>query len=98
MKTLYEQLGVTPQASHTAIQQSYQRLTRKLDPDNTLHLAGEHARAEYLAVQNAYRTLSDVQTRAEYDRDRLQSSHPMPRKNNPATLILAVAARQGEVA
>jgi len=82
MKTLYEQLGVTPLASQTAIQQSYFRLSRKLDPDNTLHSPDDHGKADYLAVQNAYRTLSNVQMRAEYDLTLVQSPRPAQRKVN----------------
>lgn len=68
MKTLYEELGVTPLASHTVIQQSYFRLVKKLDPKSPLRQGGEHTREQYLAVQNAYRTLSNSQLRADYDR------------------------------
>jgi curved DNA-binding protein CbpA len=84
MKTLYQQLGVTPVASQTAIQQSYLRLAKKLDPNNPLRPGGESARAEYLAVQNAYRTLSNAQTRAEYDRSLLRSSPSGQKESRPA--------------
>lgn len=81
MKTLYEQLGVTPLASHTAIQQSYFRLSKKLDPNNPARPGGERTRTEYLAVQNAYRTLSNAQTRAEYDRTlQMQAFGPSQKK------------------
>ncbi len=49
MKTLYEQLGVTPMASQTAIQQSFFRLVKKVDPAHAPHPGAEHARAEYTA-------------------------------------------------
>ena len=68
MKTLYEELGVTPLASHTAIQQSYFRLAKKLDPKSPSRQGGKHTREQYVAVQNAYRTLSNSQLRADYDR------------------------------
>ncbi len=83
MKTLYEQLGVTPLASQTAIQQSYFRLAKKLDPKCPLLPGSECAQAEYLALQNAYRTLSNAQLRAEYDRTVLQSSRPGQKKVGP---------------
>ena len=86
MKTLYEQLGITPLASQTAIQQSYFRLAKKLDPNNPLNRDGERARAEYLALQNAYRTLSNVQMRAEYDRSLMQTSRPGQKKVTPRWL------------
>ena len=41
MKTLYEQLGGARLASQTAIQQSYFRLSRKMDPENTPYLLDE---------------------------------------------------------
>jgi curved DNA-binding protein CbpA len=80
MKTLYEQLGVTPLASQTAIQQSYFRLAKKLDLKNPLRPGGEPAQAEYLALQNAYQTLSNAQSRAEYDRTLSQSSRSGQKK------------------
>ena len=82
MKTLYEQLGVTPMASQTAIQQSFFRLAKKLDPANTLDPDAEHARAEYTALQNAYRTLSNCQSRADYDRRLQQRSSSTGAKRN----------------
>ncbi|MEO8442764.1 MAG: DnaJ domain-containing protein [Betaproteobacteria bacterium] len=87
MKTLYEQLGVTPLASQTAIQQSYFRLAKKLDPKCPLLPRGDCAQAEYRALQNAYRTLSSAQLRAEYDRTLLHSSRPGAKKNRPAILV-----------
>ena len=87
MKTLYEQLGVTPLASQTAIQQSYFRLAKKLDPKNPLCTGGECAQAEYLALQNAYRTLSNAQSRAEYDRTLVQSSRSGQKKSRPVVLV-----------
>src|SRR3954462_6858555 len=95
MKTHYEQLGGTPMASQTAIQQSYLRLIRKLDSDNTPRQAGGRDEAEFLAVQNAYRTLSNLQARAEYDRHVLQSWCPRQKRSNSTTVIAAVAASQG---
>ena len=82
MKTLYEQLGVTPMASQTAIQQSFFRLVKKVDPAHAPHPGAEHSRAEYTALQNAYRTLSNGQSRADYDRSlQQQSSSPGAKRN-----------------
>lgn len=81
MKTHYEQLGITPHASQTAVQQSFLRLAKKLDPKNPLNQCNERARAEYLAVQSAYRTLSNPDLRCDYDRSlQLQALGP-PAKN-----------------
>ena len=100
MKTLYDQLGVTPLASQTAIQQSYFRLARKLDPNNPLRPGGERAQAEYLALQSAYRTLSNLQSRAEYDRILVQSSRHGQKKGRRAILMHGsrYSTVQGEVA
>jgi DnaJ-class molecular chaperone len=81
MKTFYEQLGITPHASQTAIQQSFFRLAKKLDPKNPLNQDSERARTEYLAVQSAYRTLSNPDSRCDYDRSlQLQLLKPPARK------------------
>ena len=82
MKTLYEQLGVTAVASQTAIQQSFFRLVKKLNPANTPHPRAERACAEYTALQNAYRTLSNCQSRADYDLSlQQQPSSPGAQRN-----------------
>lgn len=78
MKTLYECLGITPQASQKAIQQSFFRLARKFDPGNPANRGNAAAREQYLAVQYAYRTLSDADARANYDRS-LQKPSPLQR-------------------
>ena len=67
MKTLYEQLGVTPQASLNAIRQSFLRLARKFDPENPVNQGNAVAHAQYRAVHDAYRTLSDPAARGQYD-------------------------------
>ena len=67
MKTLYERLGITPQATQRAIQQSFYRLAKKFDPNNPANLSRADARAEYAAVHDAFRTLSDPETRRKYD-------------------------------
>ena len=86
MKTLYEQLGVTSLASQT--------------PNNPQCPGGERAQAEYLALQNAYRTLSNVQSRAEYDRTLLQLCRSGQIKSRPAIRVYGSrdSAFQGEVA
>ena len=67
MKTHYEQLGLTPQASIRAIEQSFLRLSKKYDPKDPANGGSVTARAEYQAVHEAYRTLSDVTARRNYD-------------------------------
>lgn len=68
MKTLYDRLGVTPQASLKAIQQSFFRKAKQFDPDNPANKGNADARLQYLAVHDAYRTLSDPEARRKYDR------------------------------
>jgi len=47
-----------------------------------LHPDAERARAEHTALQNAYRTLSNCQSRADYDRSlQQQSSSPGAKRN-----------------
>ena len=80
MKTLYEQLGVTPQASPNAIQQSFFRLARRFDPEHPDNQSSDDARAQYRAVHDAYRTLSDPAARRLYDlnlqaQSRLRAPH-----------------------
>jgi len=67
MKTLYERLGITPQASSRAIQQSFFRLAKKFDPNIPANRDNAEIRTEYQAIHDAYRTLSDPDTRRKYD-------------------------------
>jgi len=86
MKTLYEQLGITPHASQTVIQQAFFRLAKKLDPKNPVNHGNDRARVDYQAVQCAYRTLSNPESRCDYDRSlQTQSPKPTPRILAPAT-------------
>lgn len=67
MKTHYERLGLTPQASTRAIEQSFLRLAKKYDPKEPLNQANVEALAMYQAVHDAYRTLNDPVARSKYD-------------------------------
>jgi len=67
MKTLYDRLGVTPQATQKAIQQSYFRLVKKFDPYNPDHQNNADTRLQYLVIHDAYRVLSDPEARQKYD-------------------------------
>ena len=67
MKTHYEQLGLTPQASVRAIEQSFVRLAKKFDPKDPVNANNAGARAQYQAVHEAYRTLLDANARRLYD-------------------------------
>ena len=67
MKTLYDRLCITQQASPKAIQQSFFRLAKKYDPNVPANRGSAEMRAQYLAVHDAYRTLSDPDARRKYD-------------------------------
>jgi len=67
MKTHYEQLGLTPQASARAIEQSFLRLAKKYDPKDPVNGASVEAQAIYQAVHEAYRVLKNPAARGEYD-------------------------------
>jgi len=55
---------------------------QKVDPAHAPHPGAKHPRAEYTALQNAYRTLSNGQSRADYDRSlQQQSSSPGAKRN-----------------
>ena len=67
MKTLYERLGVGPQASPKLIQQAFYRLVKKFDPYNPGNQGKADAYSNYLDVHDAYRVLSDPEARRQYD-------------------------------
>jgi len=63
-RDLYERLGVRRDASADAIKRAYFRLAKKLHPD--LNRSRE-AHERFLAVKEAYETLSSPLRRREYD-------------------------------
>ena len=67
MKTLYERLGVGPQASPKLIQQAFYRLVKKFDPYNPENQGEADAYSHYLDIHDAYRVLSDPEARRLYD-------------------------------
>ena len=85
MKTLYELLGVTAQASPKAIQQAFFRLAKKFDPKNPANHGDVNADAQYRSVHDAYRLLSDSELRQKYDHS-LRSPTLTRRVQNARTL------------
>ena len=67
MATLYERLGVTPQASQITIRQSFYRLAKKFDPYSPANEDDATARLQYFALHDAYRVLSYPDARQKYD-------------------------------
>lgn len=64
MQTYYEILGVAPGATPDEIRAAYRALAKQYHPDvNHDPDAGER----FIAVQQAYETLSDPEARARYD-------------------------------
>ena len=65
MASPYETLGVSVGASTDEIKKSYRRLARKLHPD--LNPGDKAAEEKFKDVANAYRLLSDPETRKRFD-------------------------------
>src|SRR5689334_2575550 len=75
MPTLYEVLGIKPDATDAEIKHAYRRLTRKFHPDR--NPGDNDCVAKFKDVQNAYEVLSDKQERAKYD-DVISAKSQMP--------------------
>ena len=67
MKDLYAIIGVQPEASQKEIKSAFRKKAKARHPDT----GGTDAEAMRLVLE-AYRTLSDAQSRREYDRGRLR--------------------------
>lgn len=68
MQNYYNVLGVDRSCSQTDIRKAYHKLARKYHPDVTLL---EKSNAAYMmaSISEAYKVLSDPETRAAYDRE-----------------------------
>jgi curved DNA-binding protein CbpA len=76
----YGRLGVTRTATHDEIRQAYRRLARRLHPDTH----GGAVSAEMVAVNEAWRVLSDKGRRSAYDAKlRVESSNSSPPSSRP---------------
>jgi len=70
MKTYYELLGLTPDASTEEIKKAFRREIAKYHPDKVQHLGKEFqdiAAERAAELTSAYKTLNDPAHRAEYD-------------------------------
>ena len=66
--SLYDRLGVRSSASQNAIKKAYRAKARATHPDKNPSLDPTLAAANFRAVVEAYETLSDTNSRREYDR------------------------------
>ena len=69
-QTLYELLGLTPDATAKEIKDAHRKLAKMYHPD--LNPDDEDAAAQFLKVNAAYTTLSDPEARTHYDRTGLR--------------------------
>lgn len=67
MQNYYKVLGVDRNCSQTDIRKAYHKLARKYHPDTTI-LEKSYAKNMMASVLEAYKVLSDPETRAAYDR------------------------------
>ncbi|MEZ0313735.1 MAG: helix-turn-helix domain-containing protein [Myxococcota bacterium] len=77
--TLYELLEVSSGATFEEIEQSYQRIASYLGADSLAVysiLDSDDAHSARAQIDEAYRTLSDPDRRAAYDRSRKEASYP----------------------
>lgn len=72
--TLYETLGVAPDATAAAIKKAYRSLAQKNHPDK----GGDDA--AFKAIQKAYEVLSDEERRTKYDATGSTGEGPTPRE------------------
>src|SRR5208282_2796023 len=71
-QTLYEVLGVKPDASAEEIRKVYRQLAKQFHPD--LNPGKPAAEERFKAVSAAYDLLSDPEKRARYDRGEIDES------------------------
>lgn len=65
MRTHYDTLGVSKEASHDQIKQAYRALSKKYHPD--INGGSKEAEKHFLEVQEAYTVLKNPASRESYD-------------------------------
>ena len=81
MKTLYDVLGVGSSATAGEIKQAFRREIAKYHPDKVQHLGAELqevAATRAAEITEAYRQLSDTESRGEYDQTLGRAAPPPP--------------------
>ncbi|CAN0897965.1 Chaperone protein dnaJ 20, chloroplastic [Linum grandiflorum] len=73
--SFYDLLGIPETVTAPEIKQAYRKLARKYHPDVSPPEKTEEYTKRFLRVQEAYETLSDPRSRAEYDRDLASGFH-----------------------
>lgn len=81
--SLYDELGVGPQATKAEIKAAYKRAANKHHPDK----GGDVKKFQEL--QLAYKVLSDTDARAEYDRTGEAPGNKPPGPDRPTQIIIA---------
>jgi molecular chaperone DnaJ len=80
-KDYYKILEVSPTATHTDIKKSYRRLALQYHPDK--NFGNQLFEAKFKEIIEAYKVLSDVKQRDEYNRSRNQSAQSAKKKTEP---------------
>ncbi|XP_059664380.1 chaperone protein dnaJ 20, chloroplastic-like [Cornus florida] len=73
--SFYELLGISESGTLSEIKQAYKQMARKYHPDVSRPDHMEEYTERFIRVHEAYETLSDLKTRALYDRDLAKGLH-----------------------
>lgn len=85
MQNYYNVLGIDRNCSQTDIRKAYHKLARKYHPDTTI-LEKSYAKNMMASVLEAYKVLSDPETRAAYDRENINyTCTNYTKESNPNT-------------
>ncbi|CAN1269495.1 Chaperone protein dnaJ 20, chloroplastic [Linum perenne] len=74
-QSFYDLLGIPTTGTTPEIKKAYRKLARKYHPDVSPPEKAEEHTKQFLRVQEAYETLSDPRSRADYDRDLASGFH-----------------------
>ncbi|CAN1131094.1 Chaperone protein dnaJ 20, chloroplastic [Linum perenne] len=74
-QSFYDLLEIPATGTAPEIKQAYKKLARKYHPDVSPPEKAEEHTKQFLRIQEAYETLSDPRSRADYDRDLTSGFH-----------------------